>query len=837
MTNFIEWRKCRARDYPPVKEASTHIWEVANQAAALVTSPAGSPPPPVSITILDKPAPDVISASWSDPRPNPDGRLNGTYEYAIVPVDTVTGRVGDPIPVPPLVIEEGQEADLQVEFSSPPPPDLAFQVQRDGEWVGPLVAAFAVTLERMLQLEIPLGIYQMSPRPGYFQYNGLSPTLGLGPPIMPMDSLWFNDGMGVSLFPIRSSGLLPPVSVAPLQTPLIPGVTMIPGVLTDVAISPVEPPVPVPIGSPIGFFANLGGPTLFPGIPGPGTPTKLTFAASFPLVWFFTEFGQFSFSMANAASVSTPTVRKIEEFLPDTGYSQDFADVLNTIKEQSETKTPVRELSRTTRGHFVKPTGAVNPYLINDLCEVPVPLPPIRDAISSAFDGEEEDAIKVLKSVAEDAVVVAVFDYQEVVLSPPKCPPGSEGTIVGRHRFSRYANRTSPLKDGEVARVFWKNSTARFDPQSTHKLRLAGLDEEERVAAITLSPAGRVERAIDFSLPASSTPSTTSLPFVVPAPTTTITAPEAVAALSSNGLSDLAILDLVHDEIVEEIDVVSSITYDKVSEFLSRVGTSISRTGEMGLRETVVPPLNLLAHVGDIRSAFGACLPEADDVIPEELAPLFLLIDAAIAAVDSALKKLSQKWNSPEVIAAIDLLTYMDNLVFDFEVFRCQFGASPNPLGLEARADLILEIEASLATLEGFFNLFSLSLSTMSTATCLPLSVLSDILGRDGGEFSVEFSEGFVALRCAVGDLPGVEIEGLPIEVRARLECALEALSSINELFISARKSLSAVASLASALTTTTGNAFKLSAAGCSGPDVAALAKMVAGSLSASLGS
>ncbi len=87
----------------------------------------------------DNPTLDIGNAEWGNPVAGEGVLVPGTYEYDLIPIDTCTGRTGDPLPLPPLVITAlGQMSQLRVEFNKRPEGCDGAQLRRDGVIVGPV---------------------------------------------------------------------------------------------------------------------------------------------------------------------------------------------------------------------------------------------------------------------------------------------------------------------------------------------------------------------------------------------------------------------------------------------------------------------------------------------------------------------------------------------------------------------------------------------------------------------------------------------------------------------------------------------------------------------------
>lgn len=135
MVDFFVWRDCDLSG-TGAAQAIQASSDVLSRAVALLEAPGGLPADDVSRT--GGPALDVVSADWGSP--SADGALPaGEHTFALVPIDTCTGRTGTRIPLPSLTTAANARATLRVSFGLKPPPCAGVLLERDGRIVtGPI---------------------------------------------------------------------------------------------------------------------------------------------------------------------------------------------------------------------------------------------------------------------------------------------------------------------------------------------------------------------------------------------------------------------------------------------------------------------------------------------------------------------------------------------------------------------------------------------------------------------------------------------------------------------------------------------------------------------------
>jgi len=101
MTDFFLYRSCNLTDLG-VRKILNRQNDIVDRGIALLEDPSGVPPDPAPGS--DNPTLDIVTAEWGDPVDGNGTLPPGTYDYDIIPVDTCTGRTGEPIALPPLTI-------------------------------------------------------------------------------------------------------------------------------------------------------------------------------------------------------------------------------------------------------------------------------------------------------------------------------------------------------------------------------------------------------------------------------------------------------------------------------------------------------------------------------------------------------------------------------------------------------------------------------------------------------------------------------------------------------------------------------------------------------------
>lgn len=101
MVDFLIYRACDLTDLG-VRQILLRSADQVDRGIALLEGDAGVPNDPADGS--DNPTLDIGNANWSDPVPGEGTLPPGTYDYDIIPVDTCTGRTGQPIALPPLTI-------------------------------------------------------------------------------------------------------------------------------------------------------------------------------------------------------------------------------------------------------------------------------------------------------------------------------------------------------------------------------------------------------------------------------------------------------------------------------------------------------------------------------------------------------------------------------------------------------------------------------------------------------------------------------------------------------------------------------------------------------------
>ncbi len=209
--NFFRWRSCDLTGLG-VSEAIRRNAAVLNRGTALLTEPSGLPPGEGVGDVA--PTLDIGGAEWGDEVPG--GSLPpGTYDYKIIPVDTCTGRTGEPIALPSQTITlPGRQRTLRVTFNEKPEQCVGGFIQRDGVLVGKVIPLTTQVLDNVPVVRSPSldGTFNAGTKSGFHRTSGADLIVG--------DMVSYQ-GRGVQVTAVSGND----VTIAPaieLENPVLP---------------------------------------------------------------------------------------------------------------------------------------------------------------------------------------------------------------------------------------------------------------------------------------------------------------------------------------------------------------------------------------------------------------------------------------------------------------------------------------------------------------------------------------------------------------------------------------------------------------------------------------
>jgi hypothetical protein len=517
-----------------------------------------------------------------------------------------------------------------------------------------------------------------------------------------------------------------------------------------------------------------------------GPYTRLSRTVSFSTedrLWQWEEKGQYQ---ERTGTVDGSTARStLDELLLQNNYPGGLDGLLDRVRG-STASTPSRVFVD-TNGSFTRLDQKL--YAVNRLALEGNGTVLDLDAIRALRDElcDVASVAAVSAALSTDSFTAMRFETRSVVSPAAPCPPGLPAVQATVLRCLGVATNQQRLRDGEVARFYWRTG-ARFQVAVRSRLRALGFTDAEADGLVTLTPVGRV----------------LSVTEEVP--------PDLTEFL---GLGTTATLDqLLDDPRIERINT-GSITLDLVQAALRgrrragiirrAPGTDESRANEPGyqpIEDFTTLAHNLAAELFQFQGSFDLCdvegaLNSIDSPLRERFAALFAVIDDGFRHLKKIGADVRSFLTEGLFADAVKAVAGVIVAVGTDRSLRCLFGTgATTPLGPGLPSIPALEnaFQALSFPLGRRFELGQLVGASVTAVFCEILAGLQEIIGKASPAAGL-FTERTIGCLPTVNDLALSGITFPSLEIQVTLECSTEnaqiILALANEMIAEANEIIS----------------------------------------------
>jgi hypothetical protein len=429
---------------------------LAERANAILTSVSGVPADPVAPTgpgIAPPPEAVISSASWVVTNPTTGLLPAGTYTYALIPVDTLTGKTGTPIALPSLTIATlGEIGTLSITFTSISE-NLSVYIQRNGTMVGNPLPVVLLQNYPLTSDLATAGTYNTVTDNGFTRTGGAT--------------LQVNDTVDVAGFSF-------PVMVA----------SVVGNVVT------VSPPF-VPNGTP-------SPPFVLP--PSSGTFTRLSRTMQTTIVnnfWQYIETGTHQTRTGTQPSAATTGVALLNQIITQSGYEGGLTGLNATIL--GATTSTASRVFVETNGQMTQIGNrlvAVNQTAL-DTTTTTINMANIRTLQADICPTDSTVTSTVVTEAALNGY--SVVRYREVTTVSPgaACPPGAP-TSSSQYVCDGIVTTTNRARPTDRLKVFFSPG-ANLRTGMRNNLMKLGLTKDASQNAINLVAEGAVVDVVEFT--------------------------------------------------------------------------------------------------------------------------------------------------------------------------------------------------------------------------------------------------------------------------------------------------------------------------------------------------